>query len=100
MDARLLEIIRRRERLLMRAATQREELAEIARHLHAPAAAIDHVNSAVQTLKAHPVLLVFPLAVLALWRPRRIAAWAGRAWMVWRFWRTSPLVQWMKHAKQ
>lgn len=100
MNAKLVEIIRRRERLLMRAATQREELADLARHLRAPAAAIDHVKSAVQTLKAHPVLLAFPLAVLALWRPRRIIAWGGRAWMVWRFWRTSPLMQWFKHAQQ
>ena len=99
MDAKLIELIRRRERLLVRAEAQRAELAGIVQQWHVPIAVIDRTMVVVQTLKAHPVLLVAPLAALAAWRPRRLAAWAGRAWMVWRFWRTSPLVKWLTHAE-
>jgi len=100
MDARLIELIRRRERLLVRAEAQRDELAGIVRHWRVPVAAIDHTIDAVRTLKAHPVFLAFPLAVLVLWQPRRVAAWSGRAWMMWRFWQSSPLVKWLKHVQQ
>lgn len=99
MDAKLVDIIRRRERLLSRAETQRAELAGIVRQCRGSIAAIDRTIATAQTLKAHPVLLAAPLAVLAAWRPRRLVAWAGRAWMAWRFWRSSPLRQWLKHAK-
>lgn len=99
MDAKLVDLIRRRERLLVRAEAQRAEVAGIVRQWHTPIAAIDRALAVGQTLKAHPLLLVIPLAALALWRPSRLAAWAGRGWMAWRFWRSSPLVKWLKHAK-
>lgn len=99
MNAKLIELIRRRERLLVQAEAQRAELAGIVQQWQVPIAVIDRAMVVVRTLKAHPVLLVAPLAALAAWRPRRLVAWAGRAWMIWRFWRTSPLVKWLKHAK-
>ncbi len=99
MDARLVELIRRRERLLVRAEVQRDELAGMVQQWRVPAAAVDRVMAALQALKAHPVLLAFPLTLLVLSRPRRVAAWAGRAWMMWRFWQASPLAKWLKHAK-
>lgn len=99
MDAKQIELIRRRERLLLRAEAQRAELAGVVRQWQVPIAVIDRTIEAVQTLKAHPVLLGIPLAALVAWRPRRLGAWAGRAWMAWRLWRSSPLVNWLKHAE-
>ena len=103
MDDKLVEIIRRRERLLVRTELQRAELAGIVRQWRVPIAVADRAMDVARTLKAHPVLLIPPLAVLAIWRPRRLVAWAGEAWMLWRFWRrfsrTSPLVKWLKHAE-
>jgi hypothetical protein len=99
MDAKLVEIIRRRERLLVRAEAQRVELAGIVQQWRGPIAVIDRAMAVVRVFKAHPVLLVIPTAVLAIWRPRRLAALAGRAWILWRFWHSSPLVKWLKHAK-
>ena len=99
MDAELIELIRRRERLLVRAEMQRAELAGIVRQWQTPIAVADRAIAVAQTLKKHPVLLALPLAALAAWRPRQLTAWAGRAWLMWRIWRDSPLLNWLKNAK-
>ncbi|MFA7241107.1 MAG: YqjK-like family protein [Sulfuricellaceae bacterium] len=99
MDAKLIELIRRRERLLVRAESQRAELAGIVQQWHTPIVVADRALAVVRALKEHPVLLALPLAALAAWRPRQLTAWAGRAWFVWRVWRDSPLLDWLKNAK-
>lgn len=99
MNTKLIELIRRRERLLARAEAQRGELAGIVQHWQVPLVVADRALTVAQALKNHPVLLVLPFAVLVAWRPRNLTAWAGRAWFVWRFWRNSPLLNWFKHAK-
>ena len=102
MNTRLIALIRRRERLLVRAEAQRDELAGIVQQWRAPLAVVDRTMALGQTLKAHPLLLLIPLAVLVVLRPSRLIAWAGRGWMIWRFWRSwrsSPLVRWLNYAK-
>ena len=102
MNARLIELIRRRERLLVRAEMQRNEIAGAVRQWRVPIVALDRAVEFVHTLKKHPALLVLPLAALLVLKPRRLASWGGKAWMVWRLWRNwraSPLSQWMRHAR-
>ncbi len=99
MNTRLLALIRRRERLLARAEAQRAEIAASLRQWRVPLLAADRGLDAVRLLKAHPALLAPPLAVLLVLRPRRFANWSAKAWVVWRFWRTSPLVEWFRHAQ-
>jgi len=102
MNARLIELIRRRERLLVRAEIQRAEIAGAVRQWREPIAALDRVVEVVHTLKTHPALLVLPLSALLVIKPRRLVSWGGKAWMAWRLWRSwrvSVLSQWMRHAR-
>jgi hypothetical protein len=102
MNARLIELIRRRERLLVRAEIQRAEIAGAVHQWRVPVAAFDRVVEFVHTLKKHPALLVLPLAALLVIKPSRLAGWGGKAWMAWRLWRNwraSPLAKWMRHAR-
>ena len=102
MNTRQIELIRRRERLLVRAETQREELAAIAQGWQMPLRVVDSGIEVLRTLRAHPLLWVTPLAVMVVARPRRVMQWGGKAWSLWRLWRVwraSPLAKWLHDAK-
>lgn len=102
MNLKQVELIRRRERLLMRAEAQRDELAAVARDWRVPLRVIDGGMEVVRTLRAHPLLVVMPVAVLVAARPRRVMRWSGKAWTLWRLWRTfrtSPLGKWLHDAE-
>lgn len=102
MNARLIELIRRRERLLVRAEIQRAEITGVVRQWRVPIAVLDRIAEAVHTLKTHPALLVLPLATLLVVKPRRLVNWGGKAWVLWRLWlkwRASDLAKWMRHAR-
>ncbi|MBS4095895.1 MAG: YqjK-like family protein [Sulfuricella sp.] len=101
MNARQVELIRRRERLLMRAEAQRHELGEALRAWRVPLRVIDGGVTVVRTLRTHPLLWIAPLALLIAARPRRVMRWSGKVWTLWRLWRSlraSPLAKWLLHA--
>jgi hypothetical protein len=85
----LLEIARRRERLIARAGAQRVAIAGIVRDVEAPAAIADRALAVARFLRLHPVLSAAAVAAAAaaLQRPR-VLLLAGRALAVWRLWRT------------
>jgi hypothetical protein len=84
----LVDIARRRERLIARAALQRDTVAVACRTLERPAALIDRGVGAVMYLKAHPLLLAAGVLAVTLLGRRNLAAWAGRGWVLWRAWRS------------
>jgi hypothetical protein len=90
---------RRRERLLMRAADQRERIAALGVELAAPLAGIDRARDALHWMRRHPGVLVAGAAALGIARPRgafRLLVWVARGWAVARALRTSePRVGWM-----
>lgn len=101
MNAREVELIRRRERLLMRAEMQRDELAAVVQRWQTPIRVIDGAVETVRTLRDHPLLWVIPLAVAVAAKPRRVVRWGGRAWTLWKLWqnwRASALARWLRHA--
>lgn len=100
MTPRLVELIRRRERLLMRADAQRAALTEVALRWSTPFSLFDRGMAAVRGIKSHPVLVLAAVAGLALLRPRSAMKWAGRSWVLWRFWRSSRIVQWFREYRQ
>lgn len=85
----LIEIARRRERLIVRAGAQRAAIAGTVRELEAPAAIADRALSVARFLRLHPVLTAAAVATaaVALQRPG-VLSLAGRALAVWRLWRT------------
>ena len=85
----LIEIARRRERLVARAGAQRAAIAGTFHELEEPAAIADRALGVARFMRAHPLLTaaVFAVAAVALRRPR-VLSLAGRAVAVWRLWRT------------
>jgi hypothetical protein len=74
----------RRERLLIRNAELRQQLARQAQDLAAPLALADRSLDGLRWLRQHPE---WPLGALTVWivfRPRRAWRWAARAWWLWR----------------
>lgn len=84
MNQRLIQLIEHRVRLVDRAASQREALAQAAAPWRRPLAMIEHGLSIAHYLKQHPVLLFAGMAAIAVLRPRGIFNWAQRGWLVWR----------------
>ncbi len=77
----------RREQLLIRSTTLREQLAQQAQVLAAPLAIADSLGNSLHWLRQHPEWPLGGLALLALLRPRRAWRWASRVWWGWRLWR-------------
>jgi len=78
----LIEIARRRERLIARAGAQRAAIAGTVHELEAPAAVADRALGVARFLRLHPLL-----TAVALRRPG-VLSLAGRAVAIWRLWRT------------
>ena len=92
--SRLVDIARRRERLLGRAEQQRVIIATACRALERPAGVVDRGISALVYLKSHPLLAVVGAAVVATVSRPRLAGWIGRGWVLWRGWRS--LANWSR----
>lgn len=87
MNRRLAEIRLRRERLIAKAAAQRDEVALRLDSWRAPLAVADRGATAVQYVRAHPGALALALIVLAALSPRRALRWARRGVIFWRGYR-------------
>lgn len=77
------ELALRRERLLVRSAQLRANLAQQSRILVAPLAVADQAVAAARWLVRNPQ---WPLGALAVWvvlRPRRVLRWAARLSWLW-----------------
>jgi len=81
------EIRAERERLLARAAVEREHVSAQLRAWEAPLALVDRSVAAVRCVRRHPEWLVAAAVVLAILRPRRALAWARNGLLAWRAWR-------------
>ncbi len=85
-DARQQALAARRQQLQHRSAALRGQLAEDAQVLRTPLAVADQVRRGWRWLKAHPQWVGVGVAVLVVWRPRRVVWLAGRLWVGWRLW--------------
>ena len=77
----------RKERLLVRAGQQREQLAQLGGWLEKPCAAADKLISAGRYAKAHPWTAGVAAFVAVLLGRRHLFRVAGYAWSAWRAWR-------------
>ncbi|MBI1965239.1 MAG: hypothetical protein HYV99_06340 [Betaproteobacteria bacterium] len=86
---RLIELARRKERLIARAAAQRAAVAATIREWRAPIAVADQAFGIVRFFRSHPVLLAAAVAAIAALRGRTLIGLAGRGYTAWRVWRAT-----------
>lgn len=73
-----------RSALLMQIAAERVLLAQQGAALRPAAQLIDKVSMGVRFIQSHPALLLLPITIVALWRPRRLLGYALSGLGVWR----------------
>ena len=84
----LIDIARRKERLIARCAAQRENIAVAFRELQKPITIADRALAAARFLLAHPVLVVAIVAAVVGFRRRNLLlVLAARGLAIWRMWR-------------
>jgi hypothetical protein len=84
---RLAQIHARRERLLAKAAAQRDEVALLLTPWHAPLAVADKGLTVAAYLREHPSIVIVAVAALVVLSPKRAFRWARRSFAVWRGYR-------------
>lgn len=85
---RLIELARRKERLIARAAAQRTAIAGTFREWRTPIAVADRALAVARFFRSHPVLLAAAVAAAVALRGRTLVGLAGRSFAAWRVWRT------------
>lgn len=96
MSKSLAELHRQRGQLIERIAHQRATLAREATPLKAACDATDHVLTTVRItvrhaadfVRQHPAGFAGLVAAAVVLKPRRLVRWLGRAFLVWRSWRS------------
>ena len=84
MNANLVRLAERRERLVAQAAMQRRTLAQDIEPWRIPLALADQGLNALRYIKSHPEWIVGVVVLLAALRPRRVGKWLGRGWVSWQ----------------
>jgi hypothetical protein len=84
---RLAQIHARRERLLAKAAAQREEVVLLLAPWQAPLAVADKGLTVAAYLRAHPSIVLVAVAAVVVLSPKRAFRWARRSFAVWRGYR-------------
>lgn len=83
----LIDIARRKERLIARAEAQRVALAGSIRELRGPIGVADRALEAARFLRAHPLLVGIGLAAVVAFRRRGLLSLASSGLAAWRVWR-------------
>lgn len=78
-----MELAARKQQLLIRSAELRVTLAHQSQTLQGPLAWADQAVNGTRWLRNHPQWSLGALLLLAVLRPRRALAWAGRLWWGW-----------------
>ena len=82
-----IEIMRKRERLLMRCDAQRLALADAVDQLHGPLKIADRAVEVVAYMRAHPLLSAAAVALLVVTKRRGWLGWVRRGFILWRTYR-------------
>lgn len=78
------KLVLRQQRLLLRSAELRLNLAGQAQVFKRPLTVASQAQTALQWLSRNPQWPLGSLLVLAVLRPRRAIIWGGRLWWAWR----------------
>lgn len=85
---KLIEVARRKERLIARGEQQRIVISVACLRLQTPLGVLDRGIAVARYLKAHPLVLGAGVAVVAIVGRRNLLRWVGRGLFVWRAWRS------------
>ena len=88
MQNQLMEIVRRKERLIARAESQRAAISAGFAQLQGPIGVIDRGLAVARFLRAHPALVGVAVAAVFVLRGRGLLSMASRGLTVWRAWRS------------
>ena len=83
----MLELMHRREHLLVQCDVQRTDLAVIARRSAGAIKVVDQAIGVVNFFRTHPMLLAVAVAALAVIQRRGLWGWARRGFLLWRAYR-------------
>ena len=81
---KLIEVARRKERLIARGEQQRIVISVACLRLQKPLGVLDRGIAIARYLKAHPLVLGAGVAVAAIVGRRNLLRWVGRGVFVWR----------------
>lgn len=84
MKAKAAALMHKRAALVALIGAERDALAQQGAALRPAAGMIDKVVVGIRYLKSHPAVLLLPIAILTLWRPRRLLAFAVKGFGIWR----------------
>lgn len=84
----LIELARRKERLIARSEQQRVVVSVACLQLQKPLRVVDRGIAIAHYLKARPLVLAAGVAAFAIVHPRNLLRWAGRGLFLWRAWRS------------
>ena len=87
MNARLLELALKKQRLQSRSAEQRHELAQGLMPLVPFFAVAEKARSWARWVSEHPAISAGVLVAIFATRPRIAMRWARRTWWAWQAWR-------------
>jgi hypothetical protein len=85
MNRKRAHLAERRLQLVAKAAAQRTALAHDMERWRPRLALADRGIAVFQYVRLHPALMLGPMLLLALFRPRRTSKWLQRGWMAWQF---------------
>lgn len=83
-DATTLALVRQRDDLVARIAIERATLAQNNDSLRRLSRMIDKLYDGIHHLKIHPEILLLPLAITAMSRPRRLIALGVSGFGLWK----------------
>lgn len=83
----LIQIARRKERLIARGSAQRVAIAEVFYDLRQPLAVVERAVGVTRFLRAHPVVVAAVVAGLIVFRRRSFLGLLTRGLAAWRTWR-------------
>ncbi len=83
MNAKLIDLALKKQRLQLQSAALRDALAENAGNYKSAFALADRMSRGAAWLRRHPALPVAALVTVLVARPRAVLRLAGRGWLLW-----------------
>lgn len=84
MKAKAIALMHKRNALVAQIAVERVALAQQGAMLRPAVRVIDKISAGIRYLKSHPRVLLLPIAILTLWRPKGLWVFAVSGLGLWR----------------